>query len=119
MIRFLKIRRRHTRPVSVAAALLRYHSLKVSHDTTYDFQESEVNELGYHLLGMGKTGEAIDILKLNAEEFPTSSNVYDGLGEAYMRHGDKELAIRNYRKSLDLDPDNTNAVGMLKRLNEK
>ena len=34
-----------------------------------------------------------------------------------MAHGDKELAIMNYKKSLDLDPKNTNAVDKLKELN--
>jgi cytochrome c-type biogenesis protein CcmH/NrfG len=42
--------------------------------------------------------------------------VYDSLGEAYMKNGDKELAIENYEKSLKLDPGNANAVEMLKRL---
>jgi Flp pilus assembly protein TadD len=66
---------------------------------------------------MNQTQQAVEILKLNAEEFPNSSNVYDGLGEAYMKHGDKELAIKNYKKSLELDPMNSNAVSMLKKLN--
>jgi Flp pilus assembly protein TadD len=38
------------------------------------------------------------------------------LGEAYMEHGDRELAIANYRKSLALNPNNTNAVAVLKKL---
>jgi tetratricopeptide (TPR) repeat protein len=54
---------------------------------------------------------------LNVEAYPASSNVYDSLGEAYMIHGDKELAIRNYKKSLDLEHRNTNAVEKLKELN--
>jgi hypothetical protein len=33
-----------------------------------------------------------------------------------MTNGDTELAIKNYRKSLELNPDNKNAVEMLKRL---
>jgi cytochrome c-type biogenesis protein CcmH/NrfG len=53
---------------------------------------------------------------LNVEAFPQSSNVYDSLGEAYMANGDKELAIRNYEKSIELNPQNTNGVGMLKKL---
>jgi cytochrome c-type biogenesis protein CcmH/NrfG len=42
--------------------------------------------------------------------------VYDSLGEAYMAQGEKELAIANYKKSLELDPKNNNAVEMLKKL---
>jgi hypothetical protein len=40
------------------------------------------------------------IFKLNVEAFPQSSDVYDSLGEAYMINGDKELAVKNYEKSL-------------------
>jgi hypothetical protein len=33
-----------------------------------------------------------------------------------MERGDKELAITNYERSLELNPDNRNAVRMLRRL---
>jgi cytochrome c-type biogenesis protein CcmH/NrfG len=42
--------------------------------------------------------------------------VYDSLGEAYMRHGDKDLAIKSYGRSLEINPHNGNAVQMLKKL---
>lgn len=64
---------------------------------------------------MGKD-DAIEIFKLNVEAYPEASNPYDSLGEGYMLNGDKELAIKNYKKSLELNPDNTNAVEMLKKL---
>jgi len=48
--------------------------------------------------------------------YPNASNPYDSLAEAYMVQGDREAAIKNYRKSLELNPNNTNAVTMLKRL---
>jgi len=36
------------------------------------------------LLEVDKIKEAIEIFKLNVEEYPESGNVYDSLGEAYM-----------------------------------
>ena len=45
-------------------------------------------------------------------------NVYDSLGEAYMKTGQKELAIKNYEKSLELNPKNDNGKEMLKKLGE-
>ena len=33
-----------------------------------------------------------------------------------MKNGNKELAIENYRKSLELDPNNSNAAALLKKL---
>jgi hypothetical protein len=71
-----------------------------SGDAAYDFSESESNELGYELLGMNKTQDALEILKLNVEAFPSSWNVYDGLGEALIKNRYKELAIENYRRFL-------------------
>ena len=103
----------------ITAAVKQYRSLKQSGDTNYDFGESELNELGYELLGMNKTPDAIEILKLNVEAFPSSWNVYDGLGEAFMKNGNKELAIQNYKKSLELNPKNSNAEEMLKKLAAK
>ena len=40
----------------------------------------------------------------------------DSLGEAYMTAGETELAIQNYAKSLELNPENNNAVRQLMRL---
>jgi tetratricopeptide (TPR) repeat protein len=62
--------------------------------------------------------EAIEVFKLNIKAYPESFNVYDSLGEAFMISGDKELAIENYEKSLVINPDNKNAVKMLKKLDE-
>ena len=63
--------------------------------------------------------EAIEIFKLNTEAYPESANVYDSLGEGYAADRNIELAIENYQKSLDLNPDNENAKEMLKRLKSK
>lgn len=101
----------------VAAAISQYRELKANQANAYDFSEPALNQLGYRLLAMKKVKEAIEVFKLNVEVYPQSSNVYDSLAEAYMRNGDKELAIKNYEKSLELNPQNQNAVEMLKKLN--
>lgn len=98
----------------IEAALRSYSALKQSND--YYVSESQLNALGYRLLGMKKVREAIEIFKLNAEAYPQSANVYDSLGEAYMTNGDKELAVKNYQRAVELNPQNTNALEMLKRL---
>ena len=101
----------------VDAGIKQYHDLKASQPTTYNFDEGELNSLGYRLLNAKKFNDAIRILQLNVEAYPQSSNVYDSLGEAYMDDGNKPLAIANYRKSLELNPKNRGAVVMLQRLN--
>ena len=96
-----------------------FHDMKEHHADTYAISEREMNENGYVLLQRGKVKEAIEIFKLNVAEYPKSSNVYDSLGEAYMVDGDKELAIKNYQKSVELDPTNENGIQMLKKLESK
>ncbi|MCI0694305.1 serine hydrolase [candidate division KSB1 bacterium] len=82
--------------------------------------ENQMNRLGYDLLyGARRVQDAIAVFKLNVEDYPESFNVYDSLGEAYMVNDDKELAIKNYQRSLELNPDNTNGVEMLKKLQAK
>jgi CubicO group peptidase (beta-lactamase class C family) len=81
-------------------------------------EEDPMNMLGYQLMARKKFKEALRIFELNAATYPKSSNAWDSLAEAYMTSG-KELAIQYYRKSLELDPQNSNASDMLKKLDTK
>ncbi|MGH7595429.1 MAG: serine hydrolase [bacterium] len=99
----------------IAPALAQYRELKEK-TSQYALNEGEMNIFGYQLLQMKKVKEAIEVFKLNVEAFPQSSNVYDSLGEAYMTNGEKELAIKNYEKSIELNPKNTGGIEMLKKL---
>jgi len=93
-----------------------YHQLKATAPATYNFDEDQLNVLGYTLIRANRFKEAIRILQLNVEAYPQSSNVYDSLGEAYMNDGNKPLAIANYQKSLQLNPKNRGAVVALQKL---
>jgi tetratricopeptide (TPR) repeat protein len=84
----------------------------------YFVEERSMNGLGYRLLGQGKVDAAIEVFKINTVVFPESWNVWDSLGEGYMTRGDKDLAIKNYEKSLELNPQNDNGREILKRLKE-
>jgi len=96
-------------------ALARYDEMKKSTDgPTVD--EQTLNRLGYRMLYGGKEADSITVFKRNVEEYPRSGNVYDSLGEAYAKTGQKELAIQNYEKSLQLDPKNQNGVERLTKL---
>jgi tetratricopeptide (TPR) repeat protein len=84
----------------------------------FKLDESMMNVWGYDLME-DHLAEATEILKLNVRMYPDSGNVYDSLGEAYMNSGQKQLAITNYKKSLEKDPSNTNAIEKLKVLESK
>jgi tetratricopeptide (TPR) repeat protein len=98
-------------------ATKQYHVMKVAAPATYNFDEDELNALGYQLLQAHKLSQAIRIFQLNIEAYPQSGNTYDSLAEAYMNDGDKALAIANYQRSLQINPRNANAVKMLQNLN--
>ncbi|NIR48310.1 serine hydrolase [candidate division KSB1 bacterium] len=104
---------------NLQAAINQYHDLKTNGEDKYDFRENELNRLGYQLLGIDRVADAIKIFKLNVEAYPEAFNPYDSLGEAYMIKGDYELAIENYKKSIELNPDNTNGIQMLEKIKEK
>ncbi|MDR5591201.1 serine hydrolase [Christiangramia sp. SM2212] len=89
---------------------------KFKDDETYNFNEGEMNSLGYQLLRSGKNEAAIEVFKLNVKAYPKSGNVYDSLGEAYLKNGNKKLALENYKKSVQIDPNNTNGLEVIKDL---
>jgi len=104
------------REKGVDAAVEQYRELRSTESAAYDFSEEKLNSLGYQLMAMKRTKDAIKILKLNMEAYPQSANVHDSLGEAYMNDGDNEHAIEHYEKLLQLDPMSGNAIVKLKQL---
>jgi len=82
----------------------------------FPIEENKTNAFGYQLLNVKQYADAIEILKSNAERFPKSANAFDSLAEACLMNGQKDLAIKHYEKSLELNPENTNAVEMIKKL---
>jgi len=103
---------------SVQKAIEQYRELKGFQPYAYDFSEAQLNMLGYRLLQSDRVEDAIEIFKLNAEVFPESFNVYDSLAEAFMISGQNNLAIENYTKSIELNPENENGVKMLEKLQQ-
>ena len=77
---------------------------------------SQLNMLGYELLGDGEVEIAIAVFRLNVDRFPANANAYDSLAEAYLTKGDREEAIEMYRKALEVDPTFENSRRMLEKL---
>ncbi len=95
-----------------------YKSMKKEGFSTVYHDESDLNRLGYDILE-NNPKDAVKIFELNAKAYPESSNVYDSLAEGYMKIGKNKLAIKNYEKSLQLDPDNLNAAELIEKLKTK
>jgi CubicO group peptidase (beta-lactamase class C family) len=98
-------------------ALAGYRQIKKDTPDNAAISQFRINGLGYGYMRAKKMPEALFYFQLNVEFYPKESDVYDSLGEGYMANGDKELAIANYKKSLELNPKNTNAAEALKKLN--
>ena len=78
--------------------------------------EATINATGYRHLENGDIDAAIKVFDLNTDTFPLSSNAWDSLAEAVMLQGDREAALRYFRRALELDAANTNAANMIERL---
>ncbi|NNE66522.1 MAG: hypothetical protein HKN33_08135 [Pyrinomonadaceae bacterium] len=78
--------------------------------------EGQINGYGYNMISMKQWDAAIALFSLNVEMFPNSWNVYDSLAEAFMNKGNLKKATELYKKSLSMNPENTNAVRMLEKI---
>lgn len=105
----------------VDAAVKLYYVMKADHYDEYRFDQAGLWVVAYKLFDNGKINEAIRFLELSVGEYPQGKYswlCYHYLGEAYLKMGDKALAAENYRKSLELNPDNSDAAERLKELKQ-
>jgi len=78
--------------------------------------ERILNNLGYNLFLDQKTVAAGEVFELNTRLFPSAFNTWDSLAEFYLNKGDKEKSKAYYVKSLELNPENTNASTALENM---
>lgn len=88
-------------------------------DPEYNISEIAINTLGYNLIKEKKIKEALELFEINTELYPNSSNVFDSYGECLLLMGKEKEGLAAYKKSLELDPENTNAENVLKKYNYK
>jgi len=77
-----------------------------------------MNNVGYALIRLKKLDDALAVFKQNTDDFPVSWNAWDSYAEGFMDKGEKELAIKYYQKSLQLNPDSENGKKMLAKLQD-
>ncbi|GAC1593847.1 MAG: hypothetical protein NVS3B25_16060 [Hymenobacter sp.] len=93
------------KPIEDGAATLVAHYQQVSVQVGYSVlpPESLVDRLAYGLLAQpGQAPRALALFQLNLQNYPTSSNVYAGLGDYYQIQKQPDLAIASYTKALQL-----------------
>lgn len=80
---------------------------------------AQLNTYAYTLANQGKTDEAVRMFELNAKRHADDPNVHDSLGEGYMMAGNKDAAIKAFKKSLSMNPPDgvkANSLKCLKKL---
>lgn len=101
---------------NIKGALEVYKHLENKTDEITEYFETTVNLLGYNSIRKKDFDRAEEIFRLNTEYFPASANAWDSLAEVHMIKDDKDLAIKYYKKSLELNPENKNAVNQIKKM---
>jgi tetratricopeptide (TPR) repeat protein len=100
------------------SALTAYRNLRQRYygSDAYDFSEPSLNIAAFRLARAGKFEEALRILKVNAEQFPTSSAMEVFRGNIQLMRGDTTAAATAFREAIRRDPRNDEAAGRLKTI---
>lgn len=93
-----------------------YRNVYLTKPEEYDFVENQMNTLGFKYLTNNNNEAALSIFEFNVDRFPKSYNAYDSYAEACMKDGNTKEAIKNYQRSVELNPRNQNGIDMLKKL---
>ena len=108
-----------------AAALAREgfgHALEVyrriqQQEPTFALSGDAINTWGYQLMREAHDLPAAQTMfRFGTEIYPNDANLFDSLGEADENNHDTATAIQHYRRSLELNPGNTNAQQRLQVL---
>jgi tetratricopeptide (TPR) repeat protein len=105
----------------VSASIARYRDLRERYygKGGYNFGETSLKAFGQELLALKDTDGALAVWHLNTTQFPQSGDAWNSLAEGYIAAGKPTLAEIYYRKALELDPENENALEELRKLAEK
>lgn len=97
-----------------------YSRFQKSDPGSITFPEATFNAIGYRFLQTNRIDDAIIIFRMNAETYPNSANCWDSFADAYNAMGDRENALKCYRKVLEVipnDPSNNENLKQIIRTN--
>jgi len=84
-----------------------YDGLSQKYGYPIEIPELFLNTLGYQLMAQGNINKAIAVFKYNVETYPNSANVYDSFGEGLETNNQYELALKNYKKAVEIGKTNS------------
>jgi hypothetical protein len=103
------------------SAIRSYRALRARYygRDAYDFGEQSLNTAAFRLARAGKFDEALALLKLNEEQFPTSSGLYVFRGNIALMRGDTTGAAAAFREAVRRDSTNNEARGRLRDIGQR
>jgi tetratricopeptide (TPR) repeat protein len=97
----------------MVACILRSNPEKnVLSDTCRSVTVTRVTELK----GSSHMAQAIDVLKLEIQTYSDAGDAYAALADAHQKTGEKQLAIENYKKVIEKNPNDSGAKEKLSAL---
>jgi len=99
---------------NVENGIQEFRKMKAANDK--DLEVGTLDTVAHMLLKENKVNESITIFNENAASYPDDFHVYNSLGEANAVNGDLAKAIQFYKKALEINPNNANAIEVLRHL---
>jgi tetratricopeptide (TPR) repeat protein len=100
------------------AGVAQFRELRTKYygSSAYDFSEGSLVALAQQAIAADRADNAIAWLNLNLEFYPKSSRSYQTMAQAHQRKNDKDAAIKDLEKAVELDPNNNQAKAQLQQL---
>jgi tetratricopeptide (TPR) repeat protein len=100
------------------AGLAKYKELRAQYygGQSYDFSENGLLAVAQRAIAANKPDDALAYLQANLEYYPKSSRTYQTMAQVKNGKGDKDGAIKDFEKAVELDPNNAQAKAQLQQL---
>jgi tetratricopeptide (TPR) repeat protein len=105
-------------PGGAAAGLAKFKELRTQYygGQSYDFSEGSLIAIAQRANQAQKADDALAYLQANLEFYPKSSRTYQTMAQVKNAKGDKDGAIKDLEKAVELDPNNQQAKMQLQQL---
>lgn len=103
-------------PASYAAVVQHYRDLSERFSYPIPLPLARIRDIAANYTHLDRMEEAIAVYQEAVRNYPHSSPAYTDLAGIYAKKGEKDLAIQNYRKALELDPKSETAKKALEKL---
>lgn len=100
----------------VSRYLERFAAIRADHPDSVARFARPLSDLGRALVELGRSRDAVAILRANVDAFPENAAFYTELAAAYFANDQRDSAIAAHRQALALDPTQSEAIEVLRRL---